>query len=268
MQTVMKKMMKIPPIKSQRAMELAYTVELNKIGSLMLAEIRKELLPYLKNNEQTYRSDSLGDDIGKIFNGFSAKFTGSLSGSLAESIANKFVAKVDLWNKKKFNKSIERASGVDLGNIVATEGLSDFLSLSSQKNASLIKSLPEKFFSDIEVIVNNGLVNGTKYNEIAKQIMSKTGASGKLASRIKTIARNETQTLNAQLTVRRSKSLGIKRGVYITAGDVSVRACHKELNGVEFDLNKGAWSKICQKYIIPGVTDINCRCSYSPIIEV
>ena len=87
-------------------------------------------------------------------------------------------------------------------------------------------------------------------------------------NRIKTIARNEVQTINAQISLRRSESLGIKKGIYLTSGDERVRPCHKELDGVEYDLSKGAWSKKCQKYIQPGITDINCRCSFRPVIEV
>ena len=79
---------------------------------------------------------------------------------------------------------------------------------------------------------------------------------------------NEVQTINAQMNQKRNASLGIKEGIFRTSEDEKVRPCHKELNGVRYELSKGAWSKTCGRWIIPGVTDINCRCSFSPVIEV
>ena len=70
---------------------------------------------------------------------------------------------------------------------------------------------------------------------------------------------NEVQTINSQITLRRSQSLGITEGIFRTSEDEKVRTCHDELNGVKYLLKKGAWSKTCQKFIQPGITDINCR---------
>lgn len=259
---------KATPIKSQKALELMYRRKLNSFAKNVISAVREELLTYLKNHQESYQADSLSDDISKIFNQLNARFTGVLTQTFSESIANEVVTSINKTNKRKFDQSVAKATGVDLTNIIETEGLTDFVSLNIQKNVSLIKSLPEEYLKQVEVIVNNGLVSGRRYSEISKEIMSKTGATAKLANRIKTIARNEVQTINAQLTLRRSQALGIKKGIYRTSEDERVRKCHKELNGVEFDLTKGAWSKTCQKYIIPGVTDINCRCTYSPVIEV
>ena len=212
--------------------------------------------------------DGLADTINVIFRRLNGQFTGTVMMGFSKMTAAQMVAKVGANNKRRFNKTVEKVTGVNLGGIITSEGLDDFVELSVNKNVSLIKNLPEEYLKQIETIVNNGVVNGTRYSEIAKQIQTKTGANGKLANRIKLIARNEVQTINSQISLRRSESLGIKKGIYMTSDDERVRACHKELDGVEYDLAKGAWSKTCQKFIQPGVTDINCRCSFRPIIEV
>ena len=137
--------------------------------------------------------------------------------------------------------------------------MEDLFTLSKNKNKILITSLPEEYLKQVETIVNNGVVSGARYRTIEKEIISKTGANSKLAGRIKTIAMNEVQTINSQITLRRSESLGIKKGIFRTSKDERVRACHKELDGIEFVIAKGAWSKTCQKFIQPGITDINCR---------
>lgn len=212
--------------------------------------------------------DGIGDQLGVIFRRLNGLFTGNATISFAQVAASQMVEKVGLANKNKFDRTVTRATGVDLGSIITSEGLENFTALSINKNVSLIKSLPGEYLKQVETIVNNGVISGARFETIAKEITTKTGANSKLANRIKTIARNEVQTINSQITLRRSESLGIKKGIYRTSKDERVRKCHDELDGVEFEIKKGAWSKTCRKFIQPGITDINCRCTYSPVIEV
>jgi len=218
--------------------------------------------------KQFHIKDGIGDQLSVIFNRLNGRFTGIATASFAESAASQVVEKISSANKNKFDRTVARATGVDLGGIVQTEGLEDLLTLSKKKNKILITSLPEEYLKQVETIVNNGVVSGARYSTIQKEIISKTGANSKLANRIKVIARNEVQTINSQITLRRSESLGITEGIFRTSEDERVRPCHDELNGDKYDLKKGAWSKTCQKFIIPGVTDINCRCTFSPVISI
>lgn len=256
-----KKKIKIAaPVKSLKGQEIAYRRQLNKLGKALIIAVRENVLVYLKANQSTYVSDGIGLDLGVIFENLNTRFTGPLAQSFAKVSASTMVEKVAKSNKGKFDRTIQRAIGVDLGGIIATEGLNDFVELSVNKNVSLIKSLPEEYLKQVETIVNNGVVSGARYSEIAKQIVAKSGsANSKLAGRIKTIAMNEIQTINSQITLRRSESLGIREGIFRTSGDEKVRKCHDELDGIKYDLSKGAWSKTCGKFIQPGITDINCR---------
>ena len=271
------------PVKSQKGIEIRYRKQLNKLGKALILAIKTEVLPYLKANQFSYAIDGIdsliyqgkklsidgiGDQLGVIFRRLNGLFTGTATASFAQVSASQMVEKVGTANKNKFDRTVARATGVDLSSIITSEGLEDFTALSVNKNVSLIKSLPEEYLKQVETIVNNGVVSGARFPTIAKEITAKTGANSKLANRIKTIARNEVQTINSQITLRRSESLGIKKGIYRISKDERVRACHKELDGDEFEIKKGAWSKTCQKWIQPGITDINCRCSYSPVIEV
>lgn len=232
----------------------------------MIQSVKEQLIPFLKVNESQYVADGVSSQLGIIFNKLNRIFTGSITLGFSKTTAQKMVYKVSKSNEERFNKSLENVTGINLGGIIQSEKLEDFIEVSVNKNVSLIKSLPEEYFKQIETIVTNGIVNGERYNTIAKKIAETT--KSKVTGRIKTIARNEVSTLNSQLTLRRSEALGITRGIFQTSDDERVRPCHAELDGVEFRLSRGAWSKKCQKWIIPGVTDINCRCSYSPIIEV
>lgn len=259
---------KIPPIKSQKGIERQYQKQLNKLGKVLILEVRKQVLSFIKAQQSSYVMDGFGDQLGVIFRKLNSIFTGTATASFAETTASQVIQKIGAANKSRFGRAVARATGVDLGNIITSEGLEDFMAVSINKNVSLIKSLPEEYLKQVETIVNNGVVSGARYSTIEKEIISKTGANSKLVNRIKTIARNEVQTINSQITLRRSESLGITKGIYKSSKDERVRKSHAELDGIEFELKKGAWSKTAQKFIQPGITDINCRCSYSPIIKV
>lgn len=242
---------------------------MNVLGIALMKAINEEVLPVLKAQQSSYVLDGISDQLEVIFRRLNGRFTGVVTAGFAKATATQMVEKVGSANQRKFESSIRRTTGINPGELISAEGLEDFISGSINKNVSLIKSLPQEYLQQVETIVTNGVTSGARYSTIAKQITALTGsANSKLKGRIKTIAMNEVQTINTQMTIRRSEALGITKGVYRTSEDERVRKCHRELNGKEFELKKGAWSPSCGKFIIPGVTDINCRCTYSPVIEV
>lgn len=247
------------PIKPLKGQELRYRRELNKLGRLLVKAVKEDVLIFLKTQEVTYVMDGVGSQLGAIFNKLNAKFLGVLSAGFAENTATQMVTKTTRINKEKFDKSIFKATGVSLSSVIQVEGLGDFVETSVNRNVSLIKSLPEEYLKNVETLVTNGVASGARYSTIAKEIVGIKGVNSKLAGRIKTIAMNELQTINSQLTLRRSDALGIKKGIYRTSDDEKVRPSHKELDGDEYVLSKGAFSSIANKFIQPGITDINCR---------
>lgn len=257
------------PLRITKTQELLYQKQLMILARLMAKSVKEELLPFLKSNQEGYVIDSFASQLALIFNKLNMIFTGTATISFANNTATKMVQNIDKTSKDKFGKSIKKVTGVDPSSFLETPEMQDFLQVKINDNVDLIKDLPNEYLKQIKIIVNNGVASGARYSTIAKQILAKTGsANSKLVNRVKTIARNEVQTINAQINVRRSEALGITEGVFMTSQDERVRPCHAELNGVKYDLKKGAWSKKCQKYIQPGITDINCRCSFRPVIEV
>ena len=258
----------ITPVKANQNLSAEYTRELLKLARMMTEAIKAEVISALEAHEDDYVADSIPSTFASIFERLNKKFTGVVSGGFAEKTAMQAIIKLAKKNKEMFSNNVERMTGVNPNNIIQSEGLEDFIKINIQKNTALIKTLPQQYISQVQTIVSNGVSTGVRASVIAKQINGAVGsANQKLYKRIKTIANNEIQTINAQLTLKRSQNLGITKGIYRTSHDEAVRECHRELDGKEFELSKGAWSAKCQKWIIPGVTDINCRCTYSPIID-
>ena len=254
-------------MKSLRGQEKKYQKQLNKLGKALIKAVNEELMPFLKAQQPAYASDGIGTNLATIFRKLNQQFSGQIVLGFAQGSASSMVESTGKKNKAKFDRSVKAVTGVDLGSIVQTEGLQDFIDLSVNKNVALIKSLPEEYLKSVETIVNNGVIEGKRFSDIAKEITARVGsANKKLANRIKTIAMNEVSTLNAQLSQRRSESLGITRGIWRTSEDERVRTCHIKRNGKEFDIGKGLFSSCDGKTIKPG-QEINCRCTFSPIIK-
>lgn len=256
------------PVKSLKGLELQYQRELMSIGRALAKAVKNEVLPMLKAEQDTYVTDGLATNLAAVFNRLNREFTGTATLSFARQTANKFVSKTEKQNKKRFDKSVKAATGVDLGSILSVENLEEFTEMNIANNVSLIKSLPEEYLKSVETIVTKGVTSGARFSTIEKQITARLGsANSKLSGRIKTIARDQISTINSQISLRRSQALGIEKGIWRTAEDERVRKAHEELNGKEYVLAKGLYSSSAQKHIQPG-EEINCRCSFSPVINI
>ena len=265
------------PVRPLKGQEFFYRKELMKLGRLLTKAIRVEILPFIKAHQTEYVLDGVASQLEILFNKLNARFAGVITAGFASITANEVVTQTAKTNKKRFDTSIERATGVDYGAIIATEGLTDFMESSINRNTSLITNLSPEYLKQIRVIVTNGVSSGAKYSTIAQQITGIKGANASLGNRIKTIAMNEIQTINSQLTLRRSTSLGITEGIWRTSDDEKVRGnpsgkypkakpSHFKLDGKKFNLKKGMKTET-GTYIWPG-SEINCRCDYSPVINL
>jgi SPP1 gp7 family putative phage head morphogenesis protein len=244
-----------------------YFRELNKLTKAMRLDIREQLLPLLKSFNSQYATDGYVDSITNTIATLSLKYS-NLTALLAKSASTKMVTGIATKNKKGFDRSLEKVVGVDLSSILVDEGLTDFLDAQVNKNVSLIKSIPEKYFTDIETVVMNGVANGQRWEQIAREIggvKDISSINGKLQNRIKLIARNETSNINASINKRRQEQLGIESFKWVTSGDERTRESHAKLNGKVFD-----WDNLPT---VDGVKTspgqpINCRCIAVPVIQL
>jgi len=244
-----------------------YFRELNKLTKAMRLDIREQLLPLLKSLNSQYATDGYVDSITNTIATLSLKYS-NLTSLLAKSAATKMVTNVATKNKKGFDRSLEKIVGVDLSTILVDEGLNDFLEAQVNKNVSLIKSISSKYFSDIETVVMNGVANGQRWEQIAREIggiKDISSINGKLQNRIKLIARNETSNINASINKRRQEQLGVESFKWVTSGDERTRESHAKLNGKVFD-----WDNLPT---VDGVKTspgqpINCRCIAVPVIQL
>lgn len=125
------------------------------------------------------------------------------------------------------------------------------------QNVGLIKSIPTQMLEKVQVIVRQGVMQGTAPSEIAKQIQELTGVTSK---RAKLIARDQTGKANAALSESRITSLGINEYYWETSHDERVRPAHAESQG---DLLNFETGNPKDQNLNPG-QPIQCRCWARP----
>ena len=266
---------KVRPQKASRTIENKYRSIINKLANGLKKDIRELVLPILNRDKKLYQ-DSLSSDLDDTLSMLKTKYSHITKSHIAD--ITQIVNSLNRIQKNKFINNVNSAIGVDLAQILQNESLEDFVNMQINKNVSLVKSIPDEFFKQIEAEIYNGVSNGATYGSIAKRISGIKDISsvfGKLSNRTKFIARNEVENINAALVKKRSEKVGLKKFIWQTSRDERVRGnpaglypdakcSHYKLDGKEFTWADGA--NCGTKVIYPG-SDFNCRCVAINIIE-
>jgi SPP1 gp7 family putative phage head morphogenesis protein len=253
-----KKKNNIKGIQEPKSAELAYLKQLKKLTKQLKDDVRQNILPLLKGATiDSLTNDSVFDVLAAL-KALSLRYDNLLT--FSETTSSQIVNQINNSNKARFYKNVQNSTGIDLEQVVAEEGLSDIIALQKNKNESLIKSIPQEFIKNIEVVVQNGISEGLRPEEIARQIKGIKGIKsvfGKLDNRVKLIAKNETLSINAALAKKRAENVGITEAIWRTSKDERVRDCHQARDGKKYELSKGLFSSCDGKTIYPG-QEVNC----------
>lgn len=130
-----------------------------------------------------------------------------------------------------------------------------------EAQTALITSIPREAAERVRKLTLEGIVQGTRPAQIAKEIMR----SGEVAeSRAMLIARTEVSRTATELTRARAEHIGCTHFIWRTAGDSDVRPTHRALNGKIF-----RWDDPPEcdpgHHALPGAI-WNCRCYPEPVI--
>lgn len=236
--------------------EVVYRNALLEIYKEMVSEVEANLIPLIIRLEPQFVSDSFATTLEEAFDNLRQRF--NILDRTAKVIVNTHVSSMDSTTRDRFFKSIEDTIGVNLQSISRNEGIEDILISSTRENVKLIKSIPNKYFDDIERIVFNNTIRGDSAESMIESIRKINNST---EGRARVIARDQTSKLNAALTQKRQENLGIEEYTWRTAGDGRVRDSHDENNGKIF-----RWDSPPKKTGHPG-EDVQCRCIAQPIIK-
>ncbi|ETR72932.1 MAG: phage head morphogenesis protein, SPP1 gp7 family domain protein [Candidatus Magnetoglobus multicellularis str. Araruama] len=210
-----------------------YANDLKVLTGHVIDGTNELIIPVLKNGE--------GEISSALDSAFAQLKSGLNFDMFAKHVASEHVNTLVESHAERFYRSLKSFTKIDLRGVVNEEGLEDFVAANVSNNVSLISDIPTEYFKKIEQITYNGITSGKRYDQIASEIASRYPS---LESRAYRIAADQSQTITSQINVKRSTNVGIKQGYYRTSKDENVRPWHKELDGMLYFLEKGAYSQI------------------------
>ncbi len=114
---------------------------------------------------------------------------------------------------------------------------------------------------DVSQVIEQAHAQGLRVEELQAQLVQRFGVSN---SRAELIARNETLTLNNQISQYRQQQAGITEWYWISSRDKKTRDSHLAAdNGKKYTYTNPPIVDGVPS--LPGVTHINCRCVAAPV---
>jgi SPP1 gp7 family putative phage head morphogenesis protein len=146
------------------------------------------------------------------------------------------------------------------------------LTLWTQNNIGLIRTIPQNTLDNMQGIIQDGYIAGARPSTIARDIQAAYGIERRHAQ---FIARDQIAKLNADITQAQQKDAGVEEYVWRAPRDSRTRECHAEFNGQRFKWSDPPdnWydtQRYGRRYTgryHPGEAP-NCRCVALPIFNL
>lgn len=263
-----------------KRIENRYAKSLDDYVQLMAKDIEEVFIPLVERLEPQYApdqskatTDGYVEELGRNLDLLASRWT--ISKQAATVLSSKYISEVDKETRTKLIQSVRNSMGVDVANVINSEGLNNAIDSSIRQNVRLISTIPEQFFDRIRQIVEQETVQGATGKSITKQIQEVYGITER---RARVIARDQTNKLSGNLNRARQMSTGIRAYRWRTVGDEDVRDEHYKRNGKVFAWDKAdVGKKLADGTVLldpyandighPG-DDILCRCIAEPVIEL
>ncbi len=245
-----------------RGQELRFRKLLLGILTTIGDRVRSEILPLLERLSEQVRqarpdarfdapADELVDATAAIREQLASTALSDESLSLA---ANAIAGDVSRFNRVQTELAFEP---IGVGLSAVEPGLDDVLQSFVRDNVRRIKNLADDTVNGVESSILRGFRRGVPNRQLARDIEDQLGISRR---RARLIARDQTASLNGELTQIRQTRMGVKSYVWRTVGDERVRASHMDLDGQTFTWAEGSPEGH------PG-EPINCRCVAEPVLD-
>lgn len=253
---------KLPPTKLQ----LKQARKKSKERFLRIRNAEKKLARQLKQ---------VAAQVGAIVRGFAPKGVVSSSSELTNAL-RRYAELIEPWAKRITASFIQEVAQRDanawesaakeIGQSLRTEihsaRLTPAMEQLQREQVTLIKSLSTEAADRVHRLTLEGLTEGTRAKEVAREIM-KTGQV--TANRAMLIARTETGRTATAVTEVRARHIGSEGYFWRTAEDADVREIHKKLAGTFHRWTEPPVSGENGERSHPGAI-YNCRCYAEPVL--
>ncbi len=207
-----------------------------------------------RDSVHVIKLDSSTSRLRGILDKLSEQFADDLSVSQLDALAARIGKRTSDFQRETLRRQLRAALGVDLL-------LSEPASLTARaeqftaENVRLIKTVPSRFFGELEQKLIAGIRQGTRAADLTQEISDRYDVSETNAARI---ANDQVGKFFGELNRVRQTNLGISSFIWRSILDNRTREEHEELDGEEFD-----WADGHPEEGFPG-EPVNCRCWAEP----
>lgn len=192
---------------------------------------------------------------------------------VAKRIAEPFLNRADKFQKDKFVSEFKRQTGTEP--IENQLNVDKFVNDATRKNVSLIKTIPQQYFGQIQTVVENAVDRGQLTRDVKKELLN---INGNNKTRARLVARDQVAKLTGVINEARQRQIGVEEYIWRTMQDQRVRSFSNTSGASDHERLNGT----IQKWSNPPVTvfsgkragerhhpgeDIACRCLAQPVYD-
>ncbi len=256
------------PVHPNAGIRAAYRRQLEKLIEEMNASVQFWLKQAYKANDPVIAQDELPANvlqraIRKLGKRWQKNFDDA-----APKLADYFAKSVDKRSAAALKK-ILRDGGFSV-KFDVTRTQNDVFTALVHENVSLIKSIPQKYLTDVEGSVMRSVQAGRDLGTLAKELERHYGVTKRRAA---FIARDQSNKATAQLTRARQVDLGLTEAIWVhSGGGKTQRPTHVAASKRKqrYDVRRGMWDPDAHgkgkgAFVLPGELP-NCRCVSKTIV--
>lgn len=231
-------------------------------------EVRREIVNAIRDNP-------LAQDANLAMDANPVEMIRKMLDVLSGKWVRDFINKAKSWSDEMIDKT---QTAVDRGLLAAarresmtinmqwTDAMLEKREAIIAENVSLIRSIPEKYFTEVEGMVYRAVARGGDRKMLADEIERNFGKRhGITRRRAEFIARDQTRKATSALSAARQQAAGIVEGEWVHSGGNKPRHSHVKAGRERkrFKLSEGCL--IDGEYIMPGQLP-NCGCVWRPVL--
>ena len=264
---------------NKRFIKYERMIERLSIGMIndLLSQIKSKVMPKIKDlakiendrekKETIIKTDEDGSSINNLVTLIGSQYLGKYSYNNISKKLNKFFEELDI----AADAETIRELGIQNISLVPSLKTKGVISQAVKNTTSYIQNLNKETVQKINQEVNKGVIEGIRWETVAKNIINNVDISKRRAS---FIARNTVMETLGNLNKERQVSSGVELYRWQTSNDERVRDTHVDLDGkvfswsgtVEVDgktYNEAVDISFSSSGTIPG-EPWNCRCVAIP----
>lgn len=199
---------------------------LERARAQVFAALRAVLSPTLA---QAFRTDADGDEVNRALDRVSEAYFQNLRQEEIEGLARDVAGRTQRYQREQFDRQVRAAFGVDV--LRREPNLAPKANAFVSENVALIKTIPNRYFDEVEKVVTRGLRAASTPKQLTEALERQFEIS---TSQARLIARDQVGKFFGELNQVRQESLGLTHYIWRTSQDERVREEHAEREGERF----------------------------------